>query len=100
MAVPQDEEARWQMTEIMGSKYVAPIHTAASMLVFRGSIARDRIISSYESWTLSTFFCNTPELLAPKIRWQGLGMVSGGFSEVLPTLSRTVSAPGFYDADL
>lgn len=46
------------------------------------------------------FFCGTPELLAPKMSWQGLGMVSGGFSEVLPTLSRTVSVLGFYDADL
>lgn len=52
VAVPQDEEARWQMTEIVGSKYVAPIHTAASTLVFRGSNAHDRIISCPESWTL------------------------------------------------
>lgn len=100
VVVPQDEGARRQMTEIVGSKYVAPIHTAASTLVFRGSNAHDRIISCCESWTLSTFFCSTLELLSPKIRWQGLGMVSGGSSEVLPTLSRTVSTPGFYDADL
>ena len=45
VAVPQDEEARRQMTEIVGSKYMAPIHTAASTLVFQGSNAHDRIIS-------------------------------------------------------
>lgn len=80
---------------------MAPTHTAASTLIFWGSNACDRIISRCESLTLSTFFsCRIPELLAPKISWRCLGMVSGGSSEVLPTLSEMGSVPGFYDTDL